>query len=54
VVRLEQYHLIQQARFAPAKGVHPAPHRRYALTDVEVESLDEGRADRPATRRQDP
>ena len=33
--------------------LHPAPDRRHALTDVEVEPLDKGRVDGPATGRQD-
>ena len=53
MVRLEQHYLIQQALFASAQCVHAATHCRHALADVEIEPLDEGRVDRPATRRQD-
>src|SRR6266568_9232086 len=42
-----------QTRFALAEGVHPAPDRRHALPDVEVEALDKCRIDGPATSRQD-
>jgi hypothetical protein len=39
VIDLKQRQLIPQARFALAEGVHPAPDRRHALPEVEVEPL---------------
>jgi len=39
VIHMEQGHLIPQARFALAQGVDPAPDRRHALADIEVEPL---------------
>src|SRR5262249_34063344 len=40
VVDLEQHQLLLQAVCALAQGVHPASHRGYALTDVEVQPFD--------------
>src|SRR6266567_6209549 len=42
-----------QTRFALTEGVHPAPDRRHALPDVEVEALHKSGIDGPATSRQD-
>lgn len=53
MVRLEQRQLIEQAVFALAQCVHSTPHRRNALTDIEVESFHKGGVDPPATCRQD-
>jgi hypothetical protein len=53
MVRLEQRQLIKQAVFALAQGVHSTPHRRAALTDIEVESFHKGGVDLSATGRQD-
>ena len=39
VVRLEQHQPIPQALFAPAHGVDPAPNRRHALAQIEVEPV---------------
>jgi hypothetical protein len=39
VVRLEQHQPIPQALFAPAQGVDPAPNRRHALAQIEVEPV---------------
>ena len=52
VVDLEQHQLIPQALFAPAQRVDSASDRRDALTDIEVEPLDKGSIDGPATGRQ--
>src|SRR5262249_21003864 len=53
VIDLKQRQLLPQARFAPAQGVDPAPDRRYALADVEVEPFDKRGVDGPAASRQD-
>jgi hypothetical protein len=53
VIRLEQHQLMLHAVFTLAERIDPAPYCRYPLTNIEVELLDEGRVDRPATRRQD-
>ena len=52
VIDLAQDQLIPPTRFALAQRVDPAPDRRHALTDVEVEPFDKRRIDRPATSRQ--
>src|SRR6266478_10258442 len=53
VVRLAQGQLIPHARFALTQGIDPASDRRYALADVEVESLHKGGIDGPTTCGQD-
>src|SRR5215468_8673729 len=53
MVRLEQGHLIPHARFVLTQGVDPAPDRRDALADVEVEPFHKGRIDAPAPSCQD-
>jgi len=50
MVRLEQHQLMLQAVLALTQRVDPAPHRRHALTNVEVEALDKRRIHLPATR----
>src|SRR5205807_2582955 len=42
VIDLEQRQLIPQARFALTQRIDPAPDRRYALPDVQVEPLHKG------------
>jgi hypothetical protein len=51
VIDVEQRQLIPHACFTLAQGIDPAPDRCYSLTEVEVETLDKRRVDRPATSR---
>jgi hypothetical protein len=39
VIHMEQRQLLPQARFALAQGIDPAPDRRHALMDIEVEPV---------------
>jgi len=50
VVRLEHHQPIPQALFALANGVDPAPGRRHALAQIEVEAFYKYRVDGPVTR----
>jgi hypothetical protein len=53
VIGMEQRQLLLYTVLALAQRIHPTPHRRYTLTDVEVQSLDRGGIDLPATRQKD-
>ena len=49
VGRLEQHQPIPQARFALTQGVDPAPDRRHALANIEVEPVTVDRRIAPPT-----
>jgi hypothetical protein len=53
VVNLKQHQLMLQAFFALANRIDPSSNGGNALTDIEIEPLDHGRIDLPATRCQD-
>ena len=50
VVGVVHYQLLAQAILALAQGIDSSPHRRHALTDIQVQSLHKGSVGRVPLR----